>query len=237
MEPHPISATTRTPTNQHRLYRVGCNFLKHHPIEPQGHHPNLEWGFWDNFLEHHPNFWNTTPLAQQREHQPVRVGILVQHLDHHPIEPQSHHPNLEWGFWDNFLEHHPQLFEYHPIGATTGTPTGQGGGSGATFGTHHPTEPQGPDRERGTLFDESLRSRQEIIMSGPLFDESRPGRSRQEIIMCVRDNPPKTNTRPSPRPKQPAWGQYYGARSTPLADPIHRTIEPDVTQSVHPCDI
>ena len=66
--------------------------LKHHPIE--------SWGFWDNFLEHHPNFrnttpssrgdygttfWNTTPTfenttpsAQQREHQPARVTVLVQ---------------------------------------------------------------------------------------------------------------------------------------------------------------
>ena len=78
-------------------------------------------------MEHHPNFWNTTPssrgdsgtifwnttpLAQQREHQPARVGVLVQlfgtpgsptrpratpymvrvlvqPLEHHPYEPQG----------------------------------------------------------------------------------------------------------------------------------------------------
>ena len=43
----------------------------------------------------------------------------------------------------------PQLSEHHPIGVTTRTPTGQGGGSGTTFWNTRAT---------------SLRSRQEIIM-------------------------------------------------------------------------
>ena len=43
-----------------------------------------------------------------------------------------------------------------------------------------PLEHQGhqPDRDSGPLFDECLRSPQEIIMSGPLFDESRPALGR-----------------------------------------------------------
>ena len=67
------------------------------------HHP-----FWDNSLEHHPNFWNITPFWDNI-------------LEHHPNVWNPPHP----GFWDNFLEH-------HPIDAT---PTGQGRSSGATFGT------------------------------------------------------------------------------------------------------
>ena len=82
-------------------FRAPPQLLEHQPIEP--------WGFWDNFLEHKPN---TTPSAQQREHQPARVGVLVQlfgtpepptrpratpymvrvlvqPLQHHPTEPQG----------------------------------------------------------------------------------------------------------------------------------------------------
>ena len=45
------------------MLRVLMQPLEHHPTEPQGHQPdrdNTGWGFWYNFLEHHPNFWNTT---------------------------------------------------------------------------------------------------------------------------------------------------------------------------------
>ena len=57
---------------------------QHHPIEDSG---TTFWsttpafgtpphrGFWDNF-------WNTTPSTQQREHQPARLGVLVQPLEH-----------------------------------------------------------------------------------------------------------------------------------------------------------
>ena len=64
------------------VYRVGIlgqlfgtppQLLEHRPIEDSG---TTFWntiptfgtpthqGFWDNFLEHHPNFWNTTPSSR-----------------------------------------------------------------------------------------------------------------------------------------------------------------------------
>ena len=45
-------------------------------------------GILGHILEHHPNFWNTTPSAQQPEHQPPSIAYTG------------------WGFWCNFLEHH-----------------------------------------------------------------------------------------------------------------------------------
>ena len=79
-EHHPIEYSGTT-------FGAPPRLLEHHPIEPRG--------FWDNLLEHHPNFWNTTPSTQQREHQPSRVGVLVQPLEHHPTEPQG--PDHESG--------------------------------------------------------------------------------------------------------------------------------------------
>ena len=121
--------------NRGVVYRVGIllqhfgtppQLLEHHPIEDSG---TTFWnttptfgtpphrGFWDNFLEHHPNttpsrilgqlfgappkllehhpnedsgktFRNTTPSTQQREHQPARVGVLVQPLEHRAKGPR-----------------------------------------------------------------------------------------------------------------------------------------------------
>ena len=76
-------------------------------------------------MEHHPNFWNTTPSAQQRDHKPARVGVLVQlfgtpgpptrprttpymvrvlvqHLENHPTEPQG--PDRESGDYGTLFD-------------------------------------------------------------------------------------------------------------------------------------
>ena len=130
------------------------------------------------------------------------------------------------------------------------------GGSGPLFDGS--TEPASPSPQQCLVLQPSSLS----VASGPLFDGDRPTeppavigftttsplcgfwttfrreptRSRQEIIMCVWDNQPKTKTRPSPRPKQPTWTNTMGP-APPPGGPIHRTIEPDLMQSVHPCDI
>ena len=192
-----------------QLFGTTPQLLEHHPIEP--------WRFWDNVLEHHPNFWNTAP------------------------------------FWDNFLEHHPnfwnttpssrgdsgtttpQLLEHHPIDATKRTPTGQGRSSSATFGTPpHRAQTAGVGHWRAEPT--SLWSPQEIIMSAPLFDESRAARNNH-----VCQGQPTENQEPPFAASKTAhqgpilWGPP--PPPPPPAGPIHRTSEPDLMQRVHPCDI
>ena len=161
-----------------QIFGAPPQLLEHHPIEPRG--------FWDNFLNHHPNFWNTTPSTRQREHQPARVGVLVQ-----PLE-------------------------------------------------HLPTEPQGPDRESGTLFDDG-RSR-------PAFGRRKKKSCLHHFSMradqvAARNNhvcqgqPTENQHPPFAATKTARLGPILWARPTPLADLIRRTIEPDLMQSVHPCDI
>ena len=121
-----------------QLFGTPPQLLKHHPIGDSGttfwnttptfgtppHSGTTFWntptfgtpphrGFWDNFLEYHPTFWNTTPSSrgdnflehhpnttpstQQREHQPARVGVLVQPLEHQPTGPDRESGTLTGG--------------------------------------------------------------------------------------------------------------------------------------------
>ena len=129
-----------------QLFGAPPQLLEHHPIEP--------WGFWDNFLEHQPN---TTPSAQQREHQPARVGVLVQLFGTPP--PSSRRATNQ-----------------------TARNTIYGEGSGATFGTP-PHRAAGPRPRVWGLRDYfSMRADQVAARinhmcqlgqsgcSGPLFD-------------------------------------------------------------------
>ena len=84
LEHHPNFWNTTPSRILGQLFGAPPQLLEHHPIEPRG--------FWDNLLKHHPI---TTPSMQQREHQPARVGVLVQPLEHHPTEPQG--PDRESG--------------------------------------------------------------------------------------------------------------------------------------------
>ena len=130
-----------------QLFGTPPQLLEHHPIEP--------WGFWDNFLEHHPNFCDTTPSSRGDSGTnfwnttPSRIlgqlfGAPPQLLEHHPIGDSG--TNF-WSTTPNFktppqiLEHHPNFWnttpsgilglfgtppQHHPIGATTRTLTGRG---------------------------------------------------------------------------------------------------------------
>ena len=87
---------TRQTAHKPYMVRVLVQPLEHHPTEPQGHQPTIIQGGVLvqlsgtplQVLEHHPNFWNTTPPsrrapAQQREHQPDRA-------QHRSISPHLH---------------------------------------------------------------------------------------------------------------------------------------------------
>ena len=69
--------------------------LEHHPIEP--------WGFWDNFLEHHPNFWNTT--SSSRWDSWTTFWNTTPTPTHRRNNENTNRPG--WGFWCIFLEYHP----------------------------------------------------------------------------------------------------------------------------------
>ena len=184
-------------------------------------------------------FWNTTPTFGTLPHR--AAGNLGQLFgtppQHHPIGATSRIPTGQVGeFWCNFMEHHPIEPQDHQTTNQTARNTIYGEGSGATFGTPPYRAAGQRPREWDTFLMTGganqpwVAARNHHVCTTFRWE---PTRSRQGIIICVRNNPPKTNTRPSPRPKQPAWDQYYGARPTPW----HRTIEPDLMQSVHPYDI
>ena len=137
--------------------------LEHHPIEP--------WGFWDNFLEHHPNFWNTTPSSRGDSGTtfwsttstfgtpPHRaVGILGQLCG----------PAARWGAVQKIATEPPPW----PVGVFVVAPMGW------CWGGVPQSCPRIPTARWGGV-PKSLKSPQEIIMSGPLFDESRPGRGKK----------------------------------------------------------
>ena len=111
----------------------------------------------------------------------------------------------------------------------------QGGGSGATFLNTIPSNRRAINQTaRNTMYgegsgaafgtpphrDAGLPTRPQQYRVGVLDHFSMTGEADQPFVaarnnhVCL-DNPPKTNTRPSPRPKQAAWDQYYGARPTP----------------------
>ena len=56
-------------------------------------------------------FWNTTLSTQQREHQPARVGVLVQPLEHHTIEPRPR----EWDIDGRSLRSPQEIIRFAPL--------------------------------------------------------------------------------------------------------------------------
>ena len=90
---------------------------------------------------------------------------------------------------------------------------------------HHPTEPQGQTARVGIL--------------GHLSMVRGAGQSKvaaRNNHMCL--GLPAENQHPPFAPSKTArLDQYYGARPIPLARPIHRTSEPNLMKSVHPCDV
>ena len=131
------------------------------------------------------------------------------------------------------------------------------GGSGPLFDGS--TEPASPSPQQCLVLQPTSLS----VASGPLFDGDRPTEppisvwfynhfpslwlldnfSMRADQVAARNNhvclgQPTENQHPAFTASKTAHlDQYYGACSTPLAGPIHRTIEPDLMQSVHPCDI
>ena len=106
------------------------------------HHPNEQWGFWDNILEHHPNFWNTTQSSRGDSGTTFWSTIPTFRTP----------PHRAVGILGQLFGAPPQ---HHPIGATTRTLTGQCGGSGASFWNTIPSSRRATNQTtRNTIYGE-----------------------------------------------------------------------------------
>ena len=137
--------------------------LEHHPVEP--------WRFWDNVLDHHPNFWNTTPSS--RGDSGTTFWNTTPTPPHRRRTPTGQGGGSAATFWNTTPSSRMATNQ-----AARNTIYGEG--SGATFGTppHRAAGPRPREWDTFRLEPTCLRSPQEIIMSAPLFDESRPGRGK-----------------------------------------------------------